>query len=597
MRVRTLILLGCVFGPLVTPVAAQPSTGDGIRAMLSADYAAAADILRPLAERDAAPDPVAQFFLAILYNTGRGVEADPAHACGLLLRSATRTHAFSEQAAALAAAMREELGEAASLMCVANAQTGRTAQPLLPEPANPSAAAPHTRPPRPRRVDRASPEPAIARAATTADAVAALAGGNHERAVEILQPIADDWRTRDPAAQFVMAGLYESGRVISADPMRACALYSRASVDYDNPFGREAMAMLRRWIVETPAEFAEECQLVADIGFDNGFEPATFNLGPSHSVEWTLTAATVTFEGRVNRVPMRFAAPGARFLPLRYSELATGPARALTRHFIEVILWQPSAAAAEWTLQWHLFEIVRDEIIRVETAVPLATIEADTPPDRHAFDVRHYVVLRVDGEGNVEWVMPKGPDADAHRIESGTERSEINDEALARDAALKQVDWNRRYDARRTPRLAYIDGEGCGRITVYGWTADRAEVILVRADVPNVGLSVPAATFDLSRDFSRVSIEVQAYAAPQRQFDFCSDVRLTYGPDQAGPEIWRGIAGTMTIELSPAGIRARAPNARRASVILNDVVLRNETGVTVTMPPTKLTPMVSMLTE
>jgi hypothetical protein len=76
---------------------------------------------------------------------------------------------------------------------------------------------------------------------------------------------------------------------------------------------------------------------------------------------------------------MRFAQPGARFLPLRYTELATGPARALPRHFIEVFLWQPSAGAAEWTLQWHLFEIVRDEIVRVETAVPLATMQADSP--------------------------------------------------------------------------------------------------------------------------------------------------------------------------------------------------------------------------
>jgi hypothetical protein len=119
----------------------------------------------------------------------------------------------------------------------------------------------------------------------------------------------------------------------------------------------------------------------------------------------------------------------------------------------------------------------------------------------------------------------------------------------------------------------------------------------VRADAPDLGISVRSATFDLSRDFSRVSVEVQAYAAPQRQFGFCSDVIITYGPDWVGPETWRGVAGTVTIDLSGPGIRARAPNARRATLTLNNVVLRNGAGVTLTLPPTKLTPIVSIMPE
>ena len=51
----------------------------------------------------------------------------------------------------------------------------------------------------------------------TADGVAALARGDYQRAVEILKPIAEDWNTEDTAAQFFMAGLYESGDGMPVD--------------------------------------------------------------------------------------------------------------------------------------------------------------------------------------------------------------------------------------------------------------------------------------------------------------------------------------------------------------------------------------------
>ena len=54
----------------------------------------------------------------------------------------------------------------------------------------------------------------------TADGVAALARGDYQRAVEILKPLAEDWRTDDTAAQFFMAGLY---RPAAAYPPTRCA--------------------------------------------------------------------------------------------------------------------------------------------------------------------------------------------------------------------------------------------------------------------------------------------------------------------------------------------------------------------------------------
>ena len=138
----------------------------------------------------------------------------------------------------------------------------------------------------------------------TADGVAALARGDYQRAAEILKPIAEDLRTNDTAAQFFMAGLYETGRGVPADPLRACALYMRAASNHDNPFGQEAFIAVCSRSIARGREFDQECQLLANIGFDHGFEPVTFDLGPGHSIEWTLTAATVTYEGRTRREEM-----------------------------------------------------------------------------------------------------------------------------------------------------------------------------------------------------------------------------------------------------------------------------------------------------
>ena len=426
----------------------------------------------------------------------------------------------------------------------------------------------------------------------TADGVAALARGDYQRAAEILKPIAEDWRTDDTAAQFFMAGLYETGRGVPVDPLRACALYMRASDKYNSPFGREASLLFGKAIERGP-EFNMECQRLANIGFEHGFEPATFDLGPGHFVEWTLTAATVTYDGRTTRGEMTLASPGARFLPLQHTELATGPTRSLTRHFIEVFIWVPSARSGPWNLQWHVFEIARDLIVSVDTSESIATVDGDAPPSWDSFDVREYAVLRVDDEGNAEWALLKAPRRRAQRIETEAERREVHEEELARRAALKKVDWTRLRDPSRQPEMAYVAADGCGNIHMYGWSGDRAEAVLVRGDGRALGLSTQPATFDLSRNVGNISMEVYVYAAPQHQFDFCSDVVMPKGDESREPERWRAVAGTVTIGLSPPGIRARSPYLRRATVTLSYVVLRNAAGATVRVAgPITLTALV-----
>jgi len=119
--IRTSAGVLCVLALFATAAKAQqPTTEDGIRAVLRGDYQAAARVLRPLADDEAKPDPVAQFFLAILYETGQGVPADLGRACSLFLRAGMREQPFSGQSAAIAAYMRDQLGGGASLLCVAD---------------------------------------------------------------------------------------------------------------------------------------------------------------------------------------------------------------------------------------------------------------------------------------------------------------------------------------------------------------------------------------------------------------------------------------------------------------------------------------------
>lgn len=68
--------------------AAQGTTADGVQAILRGDYPTAVRILRPIAEEAEPPDPLAQFFMAMLYERGHGVPRDTIRACGLYLNAA-----------------------------------------------------------------------------------------------------------------------------------------------------------------------------------------------------------------------------------------------------------------------------------------------------------------------------------------------------------------------------------------------------------------------------------------------------------------------------------------------------------------------------
>jgi hypothetical protein len=116
---RACALLVCLSSLVPTPAIAQTTTEDGIRAVLRGDHRAAVGILRPLAEDAVRPDPVAQFFLAILFHAGEGVKGDWPRACQLFLRASRGPDPFSKQASALAESMQEQFQGAAPELCAA----------------------------------------------------------------------------------------------------------------------------------------------------------------------------------------------------------------------------------------------------------------------------------------------------------------------------------------------------------------------------------------------------------------------------------------------------------------------------------------------
>ena len=408
-----------------------------------------------------------------------------------------------------------------------------------------------------------------------ADGIIAYTRGDYQRAAELLQPFAERDPGGNPAAQLLLGGMYEEGRGVPQDPLRACALYHRAANHTEQPFGMQAGWLMRAIWQRLGQEFFQDCQLISRLGFDHRFEPVTFDLGAGHSIAWTLKGATVSYQGKTSPHQVFMAERGAAFLPLRYTPLTSPGPAGRVRHFVELFLWVPGGRDG-WNLQWHLFEVVGSELIRVADQETVAT-STTRPPAATSEDVRQRVAVRTNIEGGTEWVILEGPQAGAHPIESLEERREVRETSAARDAALKNVDWKRRVDARRLPSLTYTASDGCSSVFVYAFTQDRAEAISLRADRAALQLSTTARSFDLARHPDAITLNVSVYSQPLRQVPlFCSDVGGT--PSDLVTEVWRAVAGTVTIELSKPGIRAKEPALYRATIRIEGAELIDSSG-------------------
>jgi hypothetical protein len=391
----------------------------------------------------------------------------------------------------------------------------------------------------------------------TSDAVSAMLRGDYARAAEILEPIVQDWRQRDPAAAFFMATLYDTGRGGVQDPMRACALYQQAFSDEQSVYAPTAQLLQRRLWTARGNEWFAECQLVANIGIDHRFQPETFALGVGHSVDWTLSAATVAYDNRTKRVPLPMAgARGTRFLPLYHTELRT-PASADPLHFFEMFWWEPSAE--KWTLHAHLFEVYRDEVVTVE-ADAVSTATTAEPPSLTRAELQTLMSLHVNADGDVELAVGGVP---SHRriITTRAEKLASLERERVRAAADARVNWNTTLDLDRAPAMTYTEARGCANIVLFASSADRGEVVTFQADARALALTTPQPrSFDLSKE-PAFSLQIHVYERPVHA-DPCSDV----GGPTVAESTWRAVSGSVEIELSPRKVDPGEAHRRRATV-------------------------------
>src|SRR4051812_36665914 len=254
MRVCPILLLAAV---LVSSTAVAQETRDGgLRALLLGDYLRAAQILQPLAEEPRSPDHVAQFMVAMLYDSGRGLRRNTFDACRLFMAAATNPGPFAEQASQLARRLRDETGVTGAC--------GSTGPP------------PRMESPAPFFM-RSIPDGAVSFAL---DGLVAMARGDYDEAARLLRISGESDMSTDRAAQFLMGTLYENGHGVGRDPLRACALYRRASSVLEAPGGAEALRLMIALAGANGNEWSAKCQVLANLGLESGLEETTFELAP-----------------------------------------------------------------------------------------------------------------------------------------------------------------------------------------------------------------------------------------------------------------------------------------------------------------------------
>ena len=416
-----------------------------------------------------------------------------------------------------------------------------------------------------------------AQTGTTADGVDAFLRADYARAAAILKPLAETPWQPDHRAEFFMAVLYESGLGVSPDPVRACALFVRASISHDTPLGAAAMELIRARQPTLGKDEFDTCMWRASVGFDDRFEPVTFMLDQGHWIAFDVKGATVAYQGVEKRIDVPLGPSHVRFVSIRHAELAAGATFSTRRHFVDVFKWVALAQAHTWSLRWDLIEVVRDQLVRVTTSLPLITATGDEPPARNAIDLESLVRLRVNDAGNPEFSVLTGTERRTTVIESDAEREDWQRYAAQQTRARQDAQGQPppTLDLHRRPSLAYSAeaAGGCGNVIVYGWTADRGEVIAVRVDKNLLQMST-GGTFDLARQLVGLDVQVHIYARPRRSFPFCTDVVL---PDVV-EDVWRPTRGTVTLQLVPGVFPVRAPHLARATIRISGAQFVNAAG-------------------
>ena len=393
--------------------------------------------------------------------------------------------------------------------------------------------------------------------------------------------------THAPSA-FLLGMLYERGLGVPQDPARACALYARGGGD--GPLGEVAEQLMRAHLDTSGGDAGLECQMLANVGINNGFAPALFSLDNDHWISIDLdlkkqeVGASVSYQGKEQRV--RLEAPmtlGAIFLPIQYTVLDDGTRP--RRHFIEIAAWLPQSES-QWALVWSLSEIARAEVTKVATQT-LTTFKSRLPPTDISVDLHSLVTLRVNESGFAEFVIGDGPEARREGIPTMAERQETASEETKRKSAAEKVNWKQRRDPDREPTFAYADADGCDDLLVHAWSSDHTETLAVRADRELLQLSTTSRVFDLATMATDFEVIADVFDRPQRQ-RFCTDA--TAIEEGTRQETWRAVGGTASIQLSEPGVRARNPQQYRATIQIDNAEFQGPTGATVKVSrPIRLT--------
>ena len=135
---------------------------------------------------------------------------------------------------------------------------------------------------------------------------------------------------------------------------------------------------------------------------DARYIPASFTLGPGHTVVIGPTGVTLRYHGTERAIDYTLA-PGMVALPVRYTPLDVPGPPPVRRHFLLQFVWWTGRpdAPSEWNLHWALNEVVGAEYVPVTGEPSLLVTSGARPPD--GFDVDRLVRVFVNANGDVEW--------------------------------------------------------------------------------------------------------------------------------------------------------------------------------------------------
>jgi hypothetical protein len=249
----------------------------------------------------------------------------------------------------------------------------------------------------------------------TADGVHALIRGDYEAAVRILRPLAEEAAQPDPVAQFFMATIYDSSRGGTGGSFRACGLYRSAAAS-SNPLMEQARD-LAEFIQQISPGVARFCVAPSRSG---KLPSAEFALAPDHTFTIDDTGATVRYRGTERHAIFDFSQTAVS-LPILYTPLdVTGPP-ARRRYFLQYFGWWRDANNPDtWSLGWTVTEVVGLDLVPITGDPEIIRLNAAEPP--LAFDVAAAAGVRLNADGEAEWVILAGPTPRSGVISAGQAR-------------------------------------------------------------------------------------------------------------------------------------------------------------------------------